>query len=86
MPHLPQNHTAGPAGAGTPDIIDIGVNLGHRSFQADRSAVIERAFAAGVRTMIITGTNVAGSEEAVEIARAYPRKGSEMTIDVFGFC
>src|SRR5213593_2066180 len=54
------------------DIIDIGVNLAHLSFQADRKEVIERAFAAGVRTMIITGTSLAGSQEALWIAREYP--------------
>ena len=54
------------------DIIDIGVNLAHRSFRADRKQVIERAFAAGVRSMIITGTNVAGSQEGVQIAGEYP--------------
>ncbi len=54
------------------DIVDIGVNLAHRSFQKDRKQVIERAFVAGVRTMVITGTSVAGSEEAVRIARDYP--------------
>jgi TatD DNase family protein len=44
------------------DIVDIGVNLAHRSFQKDRTQIIELAFAAGVRTMIITGTSVAGTE------------------------
>jgi TatD DNase family protein len=55
-----------------PDIVDIGVNLAHRSFRADRKHVIERAFAAGVRRMVITGTSVAGSQEGVQIAREYP--------------
>jgi TatD DNase family protein len=54
------------------DIIDIGVNLAHRSFRADRKQVIERAFAAGVRSMIITGTNVTGSQEGLRIAGEYP--------------
>ena len=54
------------------DIIDIGVNLAHRSFRADRDQVIQRAFAAGVRSMIITGTNVTGSQEGVRIAGEYP--------------
>lgn len=54
------------------DIVDIGVNLAHRSFQRDRREVIERAFAAGVRTMIVTGTSVAASEEGLKIAREYP--------------
>jgi TatD DNase family protein len=55
-----------------PEIVDIGVNLAHRSFHADRKQVIERAFAAGVRTMIVTGANVAGSQEAQLLAEEYP--------------
>ncbi len=55
-------------------ITDIGANLAHRSFQKDRKDVFERALAAGVRTMIITGTSLAGSQEAVRIAREYPDK------------
>ena len=54
------------------ELIDIGVNLAHRSFHNDRRQVIERAFAAGVQTMIITGTSVAGSHEGAQIAREYP--------------
>jgi len=54
------------------EVVDIGVNLAHRSFHADRDRVIQRALAAGVGTMVITGTSVAGSEEGVRIAREYP--------------
>ena len=54
------------------DIIDIGVNLAHRSFHADRKAVIQRAFEIGVRTMIITRTSQASSQEGQWIAREYP--------------
>lgn len=57
---------------GSNNLIDIGVNLAHRSFHRDRTHVIERAFDAGVRTMIITGTNIAGSEEGIHIAHDYP--------------
>jgi TatD DNase family protein len=56
------------------DLIDIGANLAHRSFHNDRKQVLERAFAAGVRTMIITGSSVAGSHEGVQIAREYPNQ------------
>jgi TatD DNase family protein len=56
------------------DIIDIGVNLAHRSFHADRKAVIQRAFDAGVSTMVITGTSLASSQEAQRITREYPRQ------------
>jgi TatD DNase family protein len=55
-------------------IIDIGVNLAHRSFHRDRSEVIERAFAAAVTTVIITGTSLAGSQEARQIASAHPNQ------------
>jgi TatD DNase family protein len=57
-----------------PDLIDIGANLAHRSFHNDRKQVIERAFAGGVRTMIITGSSVAGSHEGLQIAREYPNQ------------
>ncbi len=56
------------------DIVDIGVNLPHRSFQKDREEVIQRAFAAGVRTMVITGTSLVSSEAALRIAREFPNQ------------
>ena len=54
------------------DIVDIGVNLAHRSFHGDRKAVIQRAFDAGVRTMVITGTSLTSSQAAQQIAHKYP--------------
>ncbi|MBE0540113.1 MAG: TatD family hydrolase [Verrucomicrobia bacterium] len=56
------------------EIVDIGVNLTHRSFQRDRKEVIERAMAAGVRTMIVTGTSLKTSEEALHLARSCPNQ------------
>ena len=56
----------------TNDIVDIGVNLAHRSFRSDRAQIIDRAFAAGVRRMVITGASVAGSEDGVRIASDHP--------------
>lgn len=56
------------------NIVDIGVNLAHRSFQNDREEVISRAFAAGVQTMIVTGSSVANSTEAQRMAEQYPGK------------
>ncbi|MBI3652647.1 MAG: YchF/TatD family DNA exonuclease [Acidobacteria bacterium] len=53
-------------------LIDIGVNLGHASFNADRQQVLDRAVAAGVQTMIVTGTNVKSSCEAQELASHCP--------------
>ena len=53
-------------------LVDIGVNLGHRSFAGDRDAVLDRAVKAGVRTMICTGTSVRGSQDALALARSRP--------------
>lgn len=56
-------------GDALPDLIDIGVNLAHDSFDADRDDVIAQAIAAGVGRMIITGTTVDASRRAAELAR-----------------
>lgn len=55
-----------------PDLIDIGVNLTHDSFDADRETVISDAFAAGVRRMIVTGTSVTATAQAVKLAGSRP--------------
>ncbi len=55
-------------------LIDIGVNLMHRSFHADREQVVERAAAAGITPLIITGTSVRSSREAAQYAACYPGK------------
>ncbi len=54
-----------------PSLIDIGVNLTHRSFRSDRAEVIERASAASVRIMIATGTSVQHSREALALTQEY---------------
>jgi len=53
--------------------IDIGINLTHASFDGDREAVIERARAAGVVQMMVTGADLASSEAAVQLARVHRR-------------
>ncbi len=55
-------------------LIDIGVNLGHCRFDADRDAVIERATEAGVAAMLVTGVDLRGSEEALALARDRPER------------
>ncbi|HET6724546.1 MAG TPA: TatD family hydrolase [Gammaproteobacteria bacterium] len=52
--------------------IDIGANLTHDSFDADRDSVLERARAAGVESMVVTGADLAGSRDAVALAREHP--------------
>jgi TatD DNase family protein len=54
------------------NLVDIGVNLAHDSFDADRAEVIARARAAGVARMIITGSSLASSEAAVGLAQQDP--------------
>jgi TatD DNase family protein len=54
------------------ELIDIGVNLAHRRFEVDREAVIARAQAAGVRQMVITGTSLGSSRQALNLARGRP--------------
>ncbi|MCK9489181.1 MAG: TatD family hydrolase [Xanthomonadales bacterium] len=54
------------------ELIDIGVNLSHESFRHDLEAVLERARAAGVVQMVVTGASEAGSVAARELARAHP--------------
>ncbi len=52
--------------------IDIGVNLAHESFGADREAVIERARGQQVVQMIVTGASLAGSAAAIALAQSHP--------------
>jgi TatD DNase family protein len=55
-----------------PDLIDIGSNLAHASFDPDRDAVIERARAAGVSRQIVTGPDLPGSHGAALLAASRP--------------
>jgi len=55
-----------------PILIDIGINLTHSGFDADREAVIERAAHAGVMPLLVTGASVEGSAGAVQLARMHP--------------
>jgi TatD DNase family protein len=54
------------------ELIDIGLNLTHDSFDHDRDKVLGRAVEAGVRRFIVTGTSVATSARALELASARP--------------
>jgi TatD DNase family protein len=56
-----------------PELTDIGANLTHASFRDDRDEVITRALAAGVRTIVVTGTSLAASQRALDLARGHAR-------------
>ncbi|MCA9707895.1 MAG: TatD family hydrolase [Myxococcales bacterium] len=53
-------------------LVDIGLNLAHRSFDADRAEVLDRARRAGVIHMVVTGTSLAVSRRAVALAERHP--------------
>lgn len=52
-------------------MIDVGANLTHDSFDKDRDEVIKQAQAAGVEAFIITGSDVACSQKAMQLAHQY---------------
>ncbi len=55
-----------------PDLIDIGANLAHDSFDGDRDAVLERARCAGVRRIVVTGSSDESNVAAADLAEAAP--------------
>ena len=54
------------------ELIDIGCNLTHDSFDSDRAKVVELARQAGVAQMIVTGASDKGSHAALDLAQEYP--------------
>ena len=52
-------------------LIDIGANLAHDSFDADRDAILRRAAAAGVAQIVVTGASEEGTGKAIELSRAH---------------
>lgn len=52
-------------------LVDIGVNLTHAAFDCDRPQVIERAIAAGVDRLILTGTTIEQSQKAQQLTSEY---------------
>jgi TatD DNase family protein len=80
------------ASAAAAPLIDIGINLAHDSYDADRAAVIERARAAGVVQLVVTGSSLTSTARAIELARqhsgrlfatagVHPHHASELTPD-----
>ncbi len=65
--HITRGHSPAP-----PGLIDIGINLGHDSYDSDREAVIARAAKVGVVQMIVTGASLQGTRKAIALASARP--------------
>jgi TatD DNase family protein len=63
----PQHNS--PAFCGT--LVDIGVNLMSPAFDRDRETVLSNAQAAGIRTLIITGSSIDSSNAAIAFARTH---------------
>jgi TatD DNase family protein len=54
------------------ELIDIGCNLTHDSFDDDRDTVLDRARLAGVKQIIVTGASEEGMQKALDLSRDYP--------------
>ena len=54
------------------DLVDIGANLGHESFDRDREQVLTRAREAGVAQIVVTGASESESATALDVARSSP--------------
>lgn len=59
-------------------LIDIGVNLTHESFNDRRQAVLERAFEAGVCQLVLTGTSLAESDHALRLCQQLDEHGDRL--------
>lgn len=55
------------------NLVDIGANLTHDSFDEDFQIVLARAIAAGVTQIIVTGASVEDSVRALALANKYPQ-------------
>lgn len=56
------------------DLIDIGANLAHASFDHDLESVLERAAAAGVVQIVVTGSDYHSNNAAAALAAAHPQR------------
>ena len=55
-------------------MIDIGANLAHDSFAPDCDAVLQRAWTAGLRAIVITGSSRDSNRAAQQLCAADPRR------------
>ncbi len=54
------------------ELLDIGANLTHDSFDADRDGVLQRAAASGVTRIVVTGSSEQSSLDAARLAAERP--------------
>ena len=53
-------------------LFDIGANLTHASFKRDLDLVLDRARVAGISGLVVTGTELAQSRDALALAKQHP--------------
>lgn len=53
-------------------VIDVGANLTNKKYGRDLDSVVQRAKDAGVQKIMVTGTSVKNSKEALRLTRLYP--------------
>jgi TatD DNase family protein len=54
------------------ELIDIGANLAHDSFDADRNEIMRRAAGAGITQMVVTGSSEQSIRQAIALAQQHP--------------
>lgn len=59
-------------------LIDIGVNLTHPSFADQREALLERAYAAGIQHMLLTGTSLSESQHALDLCQQLDERAEHL--------
>ena len=59
-------------------LVDIGINLTHPTFARDPGATLDRAYAAGVAQLVLTGTSLADSEAALALCRRLDETGGRL--------
>lgn len=59
-------------------LVDIAVNLTHPSLAAQAEALLERAYAAGVCQLLLTGTSLAESEASLALCRRLDGSGERL--------
>jgi len=53
-------------------LVDIGANLTNKKFSRDIDSVVQRAKESGVQKVMVTGTNIGSSKEALRLTRIFP--------------
>lgn len=53
-------------------MIDVGANLTNKKYQRDLDTVVQRAQEAGVQKIVVTGTSLQASRDALRLTRLYP--------------